>query len=567
MAAASRAIADRRGAQLRPAPRAGLVDDARARACRPASPAASEPRAVQRRPPRARAALPSSQHTTRHARRARASACRAGRGRRRTASAPAASIAAAPGGVAGGAAHRVAVGDAAPRPAPGRGSRSRRSGRAPRPASSLGSRTRRRSALGRQRSSSATWLRMSSSVRSGRPRARRRSFCASSIWSTSSISFSASTSGERVGLQSTASAPEPGYQCPSASRNSRSATTTAEHDHGERIHRSRECTLTGRCRDDARRLHRRRPAHPDRPLRRRARRRPPRRPGRPRRSRAAVERNGVDPARIDDVYLGCANQAGEDNRNVARMAALLAGLPVERPGRDGQPALRLRASRRSTRRARAVKVGEGDLLLAGGVESMSRAPLVMLEARARLPARRRRRWHDTTLGWRFVNPRMAELHSTESMGETGENVAERYGVTREDQDAFALAVAPARGRRRRGAGASPTRSSPIEAPAAKRRDRSRSRPTRARAPTPRWRSSPSCAPVFREGGTVTAGNASTAQRRRRLPGARLRGAAPRSSAREPLARIVATGVAGVDPAYMGIGPVPARPARRSSAPA
>ncbi len=153
--------------------------------------------------------------------------------------------------------------------------------------------------------------------------------------------------------------------------------------------------------------------------------------------RAVVERSGVDPERITDVYFGAANQAGEDNRDVARMAALLAGLPDAVPGATVN---RLCASglEAINAAARAVKLGEGDLYLAGGVESMSRAPWVVEKPERGLP-RGAQTMHDTTLGWRMINPRMAELGvSTESMGETGENVAERYGVSREDQDAFAL---------------------------------------------------------------------------------------------------------------------------------
>src|SRR5919197_4715990 len=162
---------------------------------------------------------------------------------------------------------------------------------------------------------------------------------------------------------------------------------------------------------------------------------------------AAVERSGADPERITDVYMGAANQAGEDNRDVARMAALLAGLPVSVPGATVN---RLCASglEAVNMAARAVMLGEGDLYLAGGVESMSRAPWVVPKPEAGLP-RGSATMHDTALGWRLVNPRMAERHSTGSMGETAENVAERYRVARSDQGAFALrshrrAVAAAR---------------------------------------------------------------------------------------------------------------------------
>src|SRR5207249_406892 len=151
---------------------------------------------------------------------------------------------------------------------------------------------------------------------------------------------------------------------------------------------------------------------------------------------AAVERAGFAPAEIEDVYLGCANQAGEDNRNVARMAALLAGLPESVPGVTVN---RLCASGLSAvvEACRAVVAGEGDLFVAGGVESMSRAPLVLAKPDRAFP-RGDQRVYDTTLGWRFPNPRLAELFPLESMGETGENVAQRWDVSREDQDAFAV---------------------------------------------------------------------------------------------------------------------------------
>ena len=151
---------------------------------------------------------------------------------------------------------------------------------------------------------------------------------------------------------------------------------------------------------------------------------------------AAVERAGVEPGEIEDVYFGCANQAGEDNRNVARMAALLAGLPQSVAGVTVN---RLCASGLSAivTACHAVLAGDGDLFVAGGVESMSRAPLVTAKPDRAFP-RGDRVLYDSTLGWRFPNPAMEALFPLESMGETGENVAERYGVSREDQDAFAL---------------------------------------------------------------------------------------------------------------------------------
>ena len=152
--------------------------------------------------------------------------------------------------------------------------------------------------------------------------------------------------------------------------------------------------------------------------------------------RAAVDRAGVDPAQIEDVYLGCANQAGEDNRDVARMAVLLAGLPQSVAGVTMN---RLCASGLAAvvSACHAVVAGDGDLFVAGGVESMSRAPLVTGKPDKAFP-RGDRTMYDTTLGWRFPNPRMEQMFPLESMGETGENVAEQCGVSREDQDAFAL---------------------------------------------------------------------------------------------------------------------------------
>src|ERR687898_643215 len=151
---------------------------------------------------------------------------------------------------------------------------------------------------------------------------------------------------------------------------------------------------------------------------------------------AAVERSGIEPGEIDDVYFGAANQAGEDNRNVARMAALLAGLP---DSVAGVTLNRLCASGLSAvvSACHAVIAGDGDLFVAGGVESMSRAPLVMAKPDKAFPRGNQTVW-DTTLGWRFPNPRLEELFPLESMGETGENVAERFTVSREDQDSFAL---------------------------------------------------------------------------------------------------------------------------------
>jgi 3-oxoadipyl-CoA thiolase len=270
--------------------------------------------------------------------------------------------------------------------------------------------------------------------------------------------------------------------------------------------------------------------------------------------RAVVERSGVDPERIVDVYFGAANQSGEDNRDVARMAALLAGLPQSVPGATVN---RLCASglEAVNAAARATKLGEGGLYLAGGVESMSRAPWVVEKPERGLP-RGPQTMHDTTLGWRMVNPRMAELGvSTESMGETGENVAEHFGISREDQDAFALrshqrAVAATE------AGWLAEEIVPIEAP--RGRETALVEADEGPRPDASLQRLAQLKPVFREGGTVTAGNASTLN-----DGAACLLIGSEEAAAElglePLARVVASGVAGVDPAYMGIGPVEAVP--------
>jgi 3-oxoadipyl-CoA thiolase len=259
--------------------------------------------------------------------------------------------------------------------------------------------------------------------------------------------------------------------------------------------------------------------------------------------RAAVERAGVPAEQIEDVWLGCANQAGEDNRNVARMAVLLAGLP-ESIG--GVTVNRLCASGLSAivGAAHAVIAGDGDLFVAGGVESMSRAPLVTAKPDAPFP-RGDRVMYDTTLGWRFPNPRLEELFPLETMGETGENVAERFMVSREEQDAFAL-----RSQQRWAAAAEAGRfDDELVAVGEVTRDEH-----------PRPDSSAeklaSLKPAFRQGGSVTAGNSSGLN-----DGAAAVVIASEEKARElgiePLGAFVGSAVAGVDPRVMGIGPVPA----------
>jgi 3-oxoadipyl-CoA thiolase len=264
----------------------------------------------------------------------------------------------------------------------------------------------------------------------------------------------------------------------------------------------------------------------------------------------AVERNGIDPERITDVYMGAANQSGEDNRDVARMAALLAGLPVSVPGATVN---RLCASglEAVNMASRAVKLEEGDIYLAGGVESMSRAPWVVPKPEAALP-RGAQTMYDTTLGWRMINPRMSEMYSTESMGETGENVADRYGVSREDQDGFAL-----RSHQRAVAAREDGRFAEEIVPVPVSDDGSVELDEGPRPDTSLEKLA-KLKPAFREGGTVTAGNSSPLN-----DGAAClvigseRGAEQLGA--EPLARIVATGVAGVDPAVMGMGPAEAIP--------
>ena len=263
---------------------------------------------------------------------------------------------------------------------------------------------------------------------------------------------------------------------------------------------------------------------------------------------AVVERNRLDGSSVDDIYMGCTNQAGEDNRNVARMAGLLAGLPKEVPGVTVN---RLCASglEAVNQASRALRVGEGEMMLAGGVESMSRAPLVGLKPERGYP-RGGLELIDTTIGWRFVNPRIAERYSTGSMGETAENVAERFGVSRADQDAFALeshrrAVAAA------DAGRFDEEIVTVDVPQPKGPPVTVHADEGPRPDTTLERLS-QLRPVFREGGTVTAGNSSQIN-----DGAACLLLASEPNGRRPLARIVSTGAAGVDPAYMGIGPVPA----------
>jgi 3-oxoadipyl-CoA thiolase len=267
--------------------------------------------------------------------------------------------------------------------------------------------------------------------------------------------------------------------------------------------------------------------------------------------RGIVERTGIDPALIDDVILGSANQAGEDKRNVARMALLLAGLPIRVPG---QTVNRLCGSGLQAINSafHAILAGEGEVFLAGGVESMSRAPYVQLKPADAFP-RGAPEMADSVLGWRFVNPRMPERW-TISLGETAEVVAERYGIDRASQDVFALSS-----QRRAGAaweaGRFTAEMIPVEVPQ-RRGEALRIERDEHLRPDVTPEQLAKLRPVFREGGTVTAGNSSGLN-----DGAAAVLVVEASRARalglEPLARIVATAVAGVEPDCMGMGPVPA----------
>jgi 3-oxoadipyl-CoA thiolase len=272
--------------------------------------------------------------------------------------------------------------------------------------------------------------------------------------------------------------------------------------------------------------------------------------------RELLRRNSsLDPAAVDDVILGCANQAGEDNRNVARMAVLLAGLPVDVPGvtlnrlcGSGLDAV--------AGAARMIIAGDADLVLAGGVESMSRAPYVM--SKGAVPFARDVQMFDTTIGWRFVNPALKQAYGTDSMPETGENVAADFGISREDQDRFALR-SQQRALSAQAAGFFVPEIVPVSIPGKRgqatvvssdEHPRETSLDALANLPTP-----------FRAGGTVTAGNASGVN-----DGACALVVAGNDAVKrhglKPRARIIGTAVAGIAPRIMGVGPI-AAPRRRS----
>lgn len=267
--------------------------------------------------------------------------------------------------------------------------------------------------------------------------------------------------------------------------------------------------------------------------------------------KALVQQTGIDAAMIDEVYLGCANQAGEDNRNIARMAALLAGFPVETPAltvnrlcASGLAAINLAA--------RAIRAGDGEVYIAGGVESMSRAPYSVPKAEKGFQTGNLTAW-DTSMGWRYPNPRLAEMYGVEAMGETAENIAEMTSITRQEQDAFALAS-----HQRAVAATDSGRFAEEIVPLLAQIGREETLVTADERPR-RDTSLEALAklrPAFRKDGTVTAGNSSglndgaaalllMSEQRAQALGLR------------PLARLVGSAVAGVPPRIMGIGPVPA----------
>jgi len=268
--------------------------------------------------------------------------------------------------------------------------------------------------------------------------------------------------------------------------------------------------------------------------------------------KALVERNGIDPIEIEQVYMGCANQAGEDNRNVARMASLLAGLPVSVPAVTFN---RLCASGLTAVNTafHAIRAGEGEVFIAGGVESMSRAPYVLGKAESGYPFGNLTAY-DTALGWRFPNPRMAEMYGTEPMGETAENIAQQYGISREEQDRFA-AQSHARAIAAIDSGKFAEEILPVPVPQKKgdtvivEHDE---RPRRDSTPESLARLKPS----FRQEGSVTAGNSSGINDG---AAALLIMSADKAAALglKPLVYIISSAAAGVEPRVMGLGPIPA----------
>jgi acetyl-CoA C-acetyltransferase len=267
---------------------------------------------------------------------------------------------------------------------------------------------------------------------------------------------------------------------------------------------------------------------------------------------AVIAESGLDPSLIDDVFMGCANQAGEDNRNVARMASLLAGVPQSVPGVTVN---RLCASglEAVNQAFRAARCGDGSVYLAGGVESMSRAPYSMPRG-PNLPKAGNAVLWDTCLGWRYPNPRMEALFPLEAMGCTAENIADKMGISRAEQDAYALG-SQAKAVQAAAAGAFEAEIIPITAPKGRRQTVEIVADEGPRADSS-IETLARLKPAFRDGGTVTAGNSSTLN-----DGAAVMIVATADKARalglKPVARLVACAAAGVDPTVMGLGPVPA----------
>lgn len=268
--------------------------------------------------------------------------------------------------------------------------------------------------------------------------------------------------------------------------------------------------------------------------------------------RKLMERNAIDPSFVEDVLLGCANQAGEDNRNIARMSLLLAGMPVSVPGvtvnrlcGSGLEAI--------NQGANGILAGRGDIYIAGGTESMTRAPLVMMKPEGAYQ-RGNRVMEDTTLGWRLVNDKMNELYPVVSLGETAENVAEQYGISREEQDVFALWSQEKWGKADR-EGKFEQEMVPVEIQDRKGRISIFDRDEHPR-PEATMEQLGKLKPAFRAGGTVTAGNSSGLN-----DGAAalliMDGEKAKELGCRPRARILSSAVVGVDPSLMGIGPIPA----------
>ncbi len=266
--------------------------------------------------------------------------------------------------------------------------------------------------------------------------------------------------------------------------------------------------------------------------------------------KALIERNpSLDPAAIEDVLLGCANQAGEDNRNVARMSLLLAGLPYTVPG---ETVNRLCSSGMAAtiHASRAIQVGDGDVFVSGGVEHMTRGPWVI--SKVSKPFGRDAQMHDTSFGWRFINPKLDEIYGTDGMGQTAENLVDLYGISREDQDAFA-AWSQAKAAAAQQSGRLAEEIVPVSIPRRKQDDLVFEHDEFLR-PGTTAEVLAGLRPAFRKDGTVTAGNASGLN-----DGAGALLVASEQGMKDhgltPMARIVSTGVVGVEPRIMGIGPV------------